>query len=109
MDIGGAYLHAKMENDVYMKLDKICTTILCDIDSSYKEFVLPDGTCNVKLKKALYGCVESARLWYNRISEFLIKLGYEKNPVEQCVFNKYDEDGVHVDGKSLFLLNYSEI
>ena len=94
MDIGGAYLHAKMEKDVYMKLDKICTVILCDIDPTYKEFVLPDGTCNVKLKKALYGCVESARLWYNRISEFLIKLGYEKNPVEECVFNKYDEDGV---------------
>jgi hypothetical protein len=52
MDIGGAYLHAKMENDVYMKLDKICTTILCDIDPSYEKFVLPDGTCNVKLKKA---------------------------------------------------------
>ena len=94
MDIGGAYLHAKMEKDVYMKLDKICTVILCDIDPTYKEFVLPDGTCNVKLKKALYGCVESARLWYNRISEFLIKLGYEKNPVEECVFNKYDEDSV---------------
>jgi hypothetical protein len=94
IDIGGAYLHADIVNDVYMKLDKVCTTILCDIDPSYEKYVLPDGTCNVKLKKALYGCVESARLWYNRISEFLIKLGYEKNPVEPCVLNKYDDNNV---------------
>ena len=42
----------------------------------------------VKLEKALYGCIESAKLWYDLISSKLIELGYTQNPYDVCVFNK---------------------
>ena len=57
----------------------------------------------MKLNKALYGCVESAALWYEDLSRTMRSLGYETNAVDVCVFNARDKNGVqctatvHVD------------
>ena len=40
------------------------------------------------LDKALYGCIESARLWNDEISSMLTSLGFIANPRDRCVFNK---------------------
>ena len=94
MDIGGAYLNADMSGDnVYMKLDSRIAAINTIIDPAFKRFVRPDGTALVKVLKALYGCVQSGKLWYKHFSEFLLSLGFERNPVEECVFNKVDDQG----------------
>ena len=92
-DIGQAYLNANMEGEVYMVLDKLTASILIDIDPSYKRYLEKNGSMLVKLTKALYGCVESAKLWYNHLKETLIKLGYTVNPVDICVFNRVSESG----------------
>ncbi len=42
----------------------------------------------VRLDKALYGCVESAKLWYDELCSTLLDLGYARNAVDQSVFNK---------------------
>ena len=62
------------------------------LDSSYSQFLLQNGTMIVKLKRALYGCVESARLWYEHISTSLKGLGFSNNPHDICVFNRVEED-----------------
>ena len=59
----GAYLHADMIGDLYMILPKELATVLIDMEDTYKTYLTPNGTIYVKLLKALYGCVESARLW----------------------------------------------
>ena len=57
----------------------------------------------VLLKKALYGCVESAALWYENLHSTLKSLGYTRNERDICVFNRLGEKGVqctvtvHVD------------
>ena len=56
----------------------------------------------MKLDKALYGCVESAALWYENLSSTLKDLGYERNKYELCVHNKVSNGtqctvAVHVD------------
>jgi 3-deoxy-D-manno-octulosonate 8-phosphate phosphatase KdsC-like HAD superfamily phosphatase len=57
----------------------------------------------VALNRALYGCVESAALWYENLRDTMTSLGYERNPHDIRVFNKTDKDGVqctttvHVD------------
>jgi hypothetical protein len=38
------------------------------------------------LQRALYGLKQSGRMWYNRLSEFLLKKGYVNNPDSPCVF-----------------------
>jgi hypothetical protein len=42
----------------------------------------------VELKRALYGCLMSARLWYDRLAGVLVSAGYVVNPCDICVFNK---------------------
>jgi Reverse transcriptase (RNA-dependent DNA polymerase). len=45
------------------------------------------ATLYVRLKKALYGCVKSALLWYELYSSTLKEMGFEINPYDQCVAN----------------------
>ena len=43
----------------------------------------------LKLRKALYGCVESVLLWYKRFTDKLInQMGFSLNPYYTCVDNK---------------------
>ena len=106
LDIGGAYLNASLKDTgikVHMKLDKVMSGMLVLLKPEYKEFIQADGTMIVLLDKALYGCVESAMLWYNNLRSTLLGLGYVENPHDICVFNKTDKDGtqctlvLHVD------------
>ena len=87
MDVGSAYLNADMERDVYMMLEPEIARVLCEIDPSVMQFLNSNGSVLVKLRKALYGCVESAKLWYLNISSKLIKLGFKPNPKDECVLN----------------------
>jgi hypothetical protein len=65
----------------------------------------------VKLDKALYGCVESARLWFNDVSSHLKSLEFMQSEVDPCVFFKM-EDGhttiiiIYVDD---FLMSSKEL
>ena len=63
IDFPGAFLNSDMllegSHNVFMRLNKY----LLSIDKSYMKYVNDKDTCIVKLKKALYGCVESAKLW----------------------------------------------
>ena len=57
----------------------------------------------VPLKRALYGCVDSAALWYENLGKTMTGLGYTRNERDICVFNRADIRGmqctatVHVD------------
>ena len=107
MDVPCAFLKSDMPDDgsppVHVKLDKFVTTVLIELDPSYKQHVRPDGTCIVRLRKALYGTIQAARAWYKRLRGDLESLGFEANPHDNCCFNRTEEDGrqttivVHVD------------
>ena len=72
VDFPGAFLNSDMpltgDLVVYMRLNKQLTAALIQIDATYNKYMHKNGTCIVKLKKALYGCVESAKLWYDKLS-----------------------------------------
>ena len=88
-DIGGAYLNADIsKQEILMELDQTASAILMQIDPSFEQYVRPNGTIVVELKKALYGCIESAKLWYDLLSATLRSKGYVQNPIDPCVFNK---------------------
>jgi hypothetical protein len=95
-DISGAYLNADMKSaGVFIELDEVLSDILVSIDPSYSKFIRKNGKMVVELKKALYGCIESAKLWYDLLSQTLIRDGYTMNPLDKCVFNK-TIDGVQI-------------
>jgi len=88
IDIKQAYLNADMESDVFMWITQPVADVLCQRDPMFLPFLHDNGRVLVKLLKAQYGCVESARLWYNHISTALKDSGFETNPFDPCVFQK---------------------
>ena len=104
IDVETAYLNAKMVDDrpVFMKIDPLVTAILSQLDATYTQYMDASGGVTVKLDRALYGCVESAVLWYRDLKSTLEDAGFIMNPYDICVFNKlYDGEQVtvifHVD------------
>ena len=69
-DVLGSYLHAEMPKDkqVLLKLKTEFVDIMCNINPEYKSHVRYEGKTKVlylKVLRAIYGCLESALLWYN--------------------------------------------
>ena len=61
---------------------------------------------SIKIQRSLYGLKQSERMWYNRLSEYLLKEGYVNNSICPCVFIKKSETGfaiiaVYVDDLNL--------
>jgi hypothetical protein len=97
VDITGAYLECDLPEDdeVIMMLDPVVASILAELDPTIEAMRDEKGVLYVKLKKALYGCVQSAKLWYDRLCEALLLDGYTKNNYDSCLFNKM------TDGKQI--------
>jgi hypothetical protein len=104
VDITGAYLNASMpaDSEVLMRLDPTMSEIIVGIRPEYKKLLNHKGCLIVRLKKALYGCIESAKLWYEELSSTMEKIGFVRNPSDLCVFNRMYKDTqctacLHVD------------
>jgi hypothetical protein len=87
MDVGTAYLNADMKREVIMIIQPNLARIICNLKPEWTKFLRKDGCLVVRLLKALYGCVESAKLWYEDISGALASLGFTRNTRDECVFN----------------------
>ena len=81
MDVIIVYPYGSINNDIYMKIPK--------------GFKLPEANntkpcnmCSIKLQRSLYGLNQSRRMWYNRLSEYLLKEGYANNPICPSIFIK---------------------
>ena len=82
MDVVTAYLYGSIDTDIYMK-----------IPEGYKmnENLKHRSLYSIKLQRSLYGLKQSGRMWYNRLSEYLLKEGYANNPICPCVFIKKNQ------------------
>ena len=70
---------------VLMILNKIFTSVLVKIDLNYTTYVQKSGPCVVRLKKALYGCVESAAMLYRKLSSDLLSSGNNPYKLDMCI------------------------
>ena len=90
-DIVGAYLLAEMQDKVIVKLKVTSVDVLCKANNKYKDFVIFENNTKViylRLSRALYGCVQSALLWYHTFVDKLLKDGFQLNKYDPCVANK---------------------
>jgi hypothetical protein len=80
MDIGGAYVEVIMTGeDVIMELDPLLANMLAKIAPEVIPYIDKKGKLLGKLDKALYGCVQSAKLWYDTLTEYLRSIGFVHN------------------------------
>jgi Reverse transcriptase (RNA-dependent DNA polymerase) len=92
-DVGSAYLNAIMprgslDKTLYMLIEPEVAKEIIRQDASFLPFQRRNGGLIVILNKALYGCIESAKLWYHEIAGTLKTNGFKPNPRDICIFNK---------------------
>jgi Reverse transcriptase (RNA-dependent DNA polymerase) len=92
-DVGSAYLNASMPMDdpskiLYMLIEPDVAREIIKQDKAFAPYQRRNGSLIVILNKALYGCIESAKLWYNELAGTLKVNGFVPNPRDICVFNK---------------------
>ena len=92
MDIPGAFMQADMDEEVHMKLEGKMVDILHKIDPKlYTQYTCIEKgkkTLYVRLRKALYGTIQAAMLFWKNLSTTLKSWGFKINPYDWCVANK---------------------
>jgi hypothetical protein len=94
IDVKSTYINARMPDDDIVDI-LIEPSIATELVKLHKEFAVslrPDGNLIVKLRGALYGTQQAAKLWYLDISTYLLELGFSTNDKDCCVFNLGDPD-----------------
>ena len=96
VDIPGAFLQGDWpgkEHPGHIKFTGIMVELLCEIDPSLKDHIVwsRDGKQKYiygELKKAVYGTLLAAIIFYNKLSDFLLADGFIRNEYDECTFNK---------------------
>jgi len=108
IDIKGAYLNASLKTvEVHMRIPPYLARLFIPVYMQLQnrdiiEYLEKDGSLIVKIKKALYGLVESARLWYDHLCATLLSIGYKVSQFDRGLFYKDIDSGksficLHVD------------
>lgn len=96
VDIPGAFLQGdwpQEQHPGYIKFTGIMVDMICQIDPQYKNYIVwsKDGKRKYmygELRKAVYGTLLAAIIFYDKLSKHLNKHGFEVNPYDECTFNK---------------------
>ena len=97
-DIPGTFLHADMNECVHMIMEGTVAKHVARLEPAiYRKYIWHDKKGKpmlyVRLKKALYGTLQAALLFWQLLSCTLVSWGFVINPYDQCVANK------QIDGK----------
>ena len=93
-DIEGAYLIVDMfAEEVFADIDPVLSAIIVAMFPHLRQYLGEDGRLTARLGKALYGCIQSARMFYEHLKKNLLAFGFVPNPYEPCIFNKKNERG----------------
>jgi hypothetical protein len=86
VDIPGAFMQADMDELVHMWLEGVMAELLVKLDPKlYREYVQDVNgkpVLYVELKKALYGTMRAALLFWNLLTSKLTAWGFEVNPYD---------------------------
>jgi len=93
MDILGAFMHAKIDKEIYIRLEGTMMDLLVQVNpQKYTPFVIKENHKNViylLLQKALYSTLQAALLFWRNLSSFLVdELEFKLNPYDTCITNK---------------------
>ena len=82
LDYNTAFLNAKVEEEVYVKMAP-----------GYEEFSNDGVPMVTRLLKSLYGLRHSPRCWYGTVDEHVVEIGFKSLKWDPCVYI-YSEGGV---------------
>ncbi|CAB4001163.1 Hypothetical predicted protein [Paramuricea clavata] len=82
MDVKSAYLHSKIEEQIYLEQPE---GFVKKANSGQKL------VC--KLNKAIYGLKQAAKNWYEALTSLLLKKGFKRSCNDCCLFVRKEENG----------------
>ncbi|GJT63798.1 retrovirus-related pol polyprotein from transposon TNT 1-94 [Tanacetum coccineum] len=82
LDVNNAFLHGDLHEDVYMK-----------VPQGYSTSLPSNIVC--KLTKSLYGLKQANRQWFEKLTTFLVSIGFKQSYVDTSLFT-LDKDGKFV-------------
>ena len=96
IDIPNAFVQTEMEGDrVIMKMQGKLAELLIEVAPEvYQDYVVIERGQTIlylELQKALYGMLQSALLFYQKLRHDLENVGFVVNPYDPCVANKMVE------------------
>jgi len=84
MDVVTTYLYRSVDNDVYIKIHE-----RFQMPEAYNSN--PQKVYSIKLQRSLYGLKQLESMWYNHLSEYLLREGYNNDPICPYIFIKKSE------------------
>ncbi len=97
VDIKGAFIQTPMVGEpVYMRISKKVAKYVIQLYPELIAFVQHDGSITTKLLKAMYGCVQASRLWFDLLTKVLCSRGYRASETDPCVMRKVVDDLIFV-------------
>jgi hypothetical protein len=92
VDIPGAFMQADIDELVHVKFEGKIAEMLVRIDPKlYRKYVKNENgktVLYVELRKALYGTLKAALLFWKLLSSKLVEWGFIINPYDWCVANR---------------------
>jgi Reverse transcriptase (RNA-dependent DNA polymerase)/Zinc knuckle len=92
VDVPGAFMQADMDELVHMRLVGTMAELLVRIDPKlYRKYITIENgrqVLYVELRKALYGTLRAALLFWRKLTNQLAEWGFVTNPYDWCVANK---------------------
>ena len=122
-DVPSAYLNASLQPGRFhmMSIDKHIAKLLVRVDPRAREFVQPDGSILVEIRRSLYGLPEASKLWYDYFTKALTLGGYTVCPHDPCLFMRkrgseisiialYVDDCLHIwKGQNIYRELYASL
>jgi hypothetical protein len=97
LDVKDAFIQTEMKGTpVYIKCRGKLKGLILETYPKYGKYVGADRVLYCKLKKALYGCVQASKLWYEKLRSFLYKQGYLCSEVDPCLFCRVVREDVYL-------------
>jgi hypothetical protein len=94
IDIKGAFLKANVPEDLELiiRMEGELAELFAELNPDLK--LDENGILYLKCLKALYGHIEAARLFYDKLDNSLtMKMNFQRNKYDPCVYNKETENG----------------
>ena len=99
MDVKNAFLHGDLHKEVYM-----------DQPPSYEDESHQDYVC--KMSKDFYGLKQAPRAWHQKITKFLVSIGFCISEAEHSLYVRKSDAGfvfiiIYVDDLIIYGVSYS--
>jgi hypothetical protein len=97
LDVGGAFLCAPIgDEEVFMSPNGQLAEKAFECMPELLPYRGADGKLIAQVDRAMYGLIQSAKLWYKELTRHLLDKGFQKSTADECVLVKKMENGEYI-------------